>query len=74
MAVKVRHHKGKYWVFIDHKGKRKSKCIGESKRAAQQVAEKIQARIALGQFEIGEEKAQPPTLAEYAATWLNTYA
>jgi hypothetical protein len=33
MAVKVKHHKGKWWVFIDHKGKRKAKHIDSSKRA-----------------------------------------
>ena len=51
MAVKVRRKNGKWWVFIDHQGKRKAKCVGD-KRAAQQVAEKIQAKLALGQFEI----------------------
>src|SRR5215510_4806555 len=74
MAVKVRQHKGKWWVFIDHKGKRKAKCIGPSKRAAEQVAEKIAAKIALGQFEITAEKSQFPTFAEYASRWLETYA
>jgi len=34
MAVKVKQHKGKWWVFIDHKGKRKAECIGTSKRAS----------------------------------------
>jgi hypothetical protein len=34
MAVKVRQHKGKWWVFIDHKGNRKAKCVG-SKQAAE---------------------------------------
>src|SRR5216684_2285736 len=72
MAVKVRQHKGKYWVFIDHHGKRKAKCIGESKRAAQQVAEKIQAKISLGQFAIMEEKPQRPFDA-YFRNWLDTY-
>src|SRR5262245_30607009 len=74
MAVKVKQHKGKWWIFIDHKGKRKAKCVGESKRAAQQVAEKIQAKISLGQFEIIEEKDKPPTLTDYAHRWLDTYA
>src|SRR5712692_2118065 len=72
MAVKVRHHKGKYWVFIDHKGKRKAKCIGTSKRAADLVAEKIQAKISLGQFEIVEEK--PILFADSATEWLKTSA
>src|SRR5512139_3471881 len=73
MAVKVKHHKGAWWVFIDHHGKRKAKRIGASKRAAETVAEKIQAKIALGQFEVKEEK-KPPTLTEYATQWLKTYA
>ena len=74
MAVKVKHHKGKWWVFIDHHGKRKAKCVGANKRAADVVAEKIQARLALGQFDITEEKAKPPALTEYAERWLQTYA
>src|SRR5260221_3273874 len=74
MAVKVKQHKGAWWVFIDHKGKRKAKRIGASKRAAEQVAEKIQAKIALGQFEMAEEKEKPPTLTAYAEQWLQTYA
>src|SRR5262249_1258425 len=70
MAVKVKHHKGKWWVFIDHKGKRKAKCIGTSKRAAESVAEKIQAKISLGQFEIADEKVQLALFSDYAAQWL----
>ncbi len=75
MAVKVKQHKGAWWVFIDHHGKRKAKRIGTSKRAADQVAEKIQAKIALGQFEIKDEyQPQVPLFSEYATRWLETYA
>jgi integrase len=74
MAVKVRHHKGKWWVFIDHQGKRKAKCVGPSKRAAEVVAEKIQATIALGHFEIQDEKPKLPLFSEYGERWLETYA
>jgi hypothetical protein len=49
MAVKVKQHKGKWWIFIDHKGKRKTKCIGTSKRAAEEVAGKIEAKLKLGE-------------------------
>jgi len=73
MAVKVRQHKGKYWVFIDHKGKRKAKCIGTSKRAAESVAEKIEAKITLGQFEIKDERQRRP-FEVYCRNWLDTYA
>ncbi len=74
MVVKVKQHKGEWWVFIDHKGKRKAKCVGTSKRAADLVAEKIQAKISLGQFETVEEKAKPILFADYVAEWLKTYA
>src|SRR5215470_15223371 len=73
MAVKVKQHKGAWWVFIDHRGKRKAKRVGTSKRAAEQVAEKIQAKIALGQFEIVDEKAKRPFDA-YFRNWMATYA
>jgi hypothetical protein len=35
MAVKVRQHKGAWWIFIDYHGKRKAKWIESSKRAAE---------------------------------------
>ncbi len=73
MAVKVKQHKGAWWVFVDHKGKRKAKRVGTSKRAAEQVAEKIQAKIALGQFEIVDQKTTRP-FDEYFRNWLDTYA
>src|SRR5215510_10395115 len=47
MAVKVKQYKGKWWVFIDHKGKRKAKCVG-SKQAAETAAKKIEAQLILG--------------------------
>src|SRR5260221_14547175 len=72
MAVKVKQHKGAWWVFIDHQGKRKAKRVGTSKRAAEQVAEKIQAKIALGQFDIKEEQQRRPFDA-YFRNWLDTY-
>ncbi len=62
MAVKIKQHKGAWWVFIDHHGKRKAKRVGNSKRAAEQVAEKIQAKIALGQFEVVDEKKTADSL------------
>ncbi len=43
-------------MYIDHNNKRKAKYIGPSKRAADQVAEKIRAKLALGQFEITDER------------------
>ncbi len=74
MAVKVKQHKGKWWVFIDHKGKRKAKCVG-SKQAAETAAKKIEAKLTLGDFSLLEEnKPQSPTLSAYATQWVRTYA
>ena len=72
MAVKVKQRNGKWWIYIDHQGKRKAKCVGD-KRAAQQVAEQIQARLALGQFEIKDEKERR-FFDAYFQNWLDTYA
>jgi integrase len=56
MAVKVRQRKGKWWVFIDHKGTRKAKCIGESQHTARLFAEKMEAALILGQFDLKKEE------------------
>jgi integrase len=66
--------KGHGGLFVSHHGQRKAKRVGEGetgKRAARNVAEKIQARLALG----GSMTEQPttPTLADYAVSWLRSY-
>jgi integrase len=71
MAVKVKQHKGKWWVFIDHKGKRKAKCIGKSEKAAKEVAGKIEAKLKLGDFSLLEEKPARP-FDVYFRNWLDT--
>jgi hypothetical protein len=51
MGVKVRERNGAWWIFINHHGQRKAKRIGAGapgKKAAQQVAQQIAARLALG--------------------------
>jgi integrase len=71
MAVKVKQHKGKWWVFIDHKGKRKAKCVG-SKQAAEMAAKKIEAKLTLGDFSLLDDKPQRP-FDVYFRNWLDTY-
>src|SRR5215510_5743583 len=56
----------------DHKGKRTARCIGD-KRAAEQVKAKLDAKIALGEFEIDDE-AERRLFAPSFQTWLDTYA
>ena len=74
MSVIVREKvkgSGVWWLFINHRGKRKSKKIGKNKKHAKEVAEKVEARLVLGQFDIGEDEA-PPTFGEYAEIWIDT--
>jgi hypothetical protein len=75
MGVKVREKvkgSGIYWVFIDHNGKRASKCVG-SQKAADKVREIIEARIKLGQTFLPEEPKAVPTLKEYYDKFSETY-
>lgn len=74
MGVKVREKpsgSGIWWVFIDHKGKRKAKKIGRDKKLAQEVAKKIEARLVLGELDMLEEQEEigMPTLKQYVDGW-----
>ena len=74
MGVKVRQKKkGKgqpWWVFISHSGKRTSRKVGD-KRAAEVVARKIEAKLALGDFNIDKKKEKPiPLFKDCAQAWI----
>jgi len=75
MGVNVRERikgSGDWWVFINHNGWRKAKHVGTEK-AARAVAEKIQAKLTLGDFGMATEH-QVRTFAVYRDYWLRTYA
>ena len=74
MGVKIRQKGGKWYVFIKHQGRRKAKCVGDSKRAAEEVKRKLEAKLTLGELVIEDEKPSAPTLEQYAEQWLETYA
>jgi len=74
MGVKVREKpkgSGIYWIFIHHKGKRKSKKVGD-KDLANKVAKMIEAKLTLKEYDL-DEKDQAPALKEYAEIWLEDY-
>jgi len=74
MGVRVREKikdSGVFWVFISHQGKRTSRKVG-SKKAAQCIAQQIEAKLTLGKFEFAEKKPIP-TFSEYAEKWLQGY-
>jgi len=61
---------GIWWVFINHHGKRKSKKIGNDEGEAHKVAEKIKARLVLGELEVESINKKVPAFKPYAETWL----
>ena len=59
----MRKRSNKWYVVIDYHGKRKSKCVGTCE-AAEKVRREIEARLALGTFDLGDEAK--PTFAGYS--------
>ncbi len=74
MGVKVREkpiNSGIWWIFIDHRGRRKAKKIGKGKKVAENIAKKIEAKLVLGDMRLVEKKqVTTPTFQEYAQTWI----
>lgn len=51
----VREKDGAWWIFVNHQGRRKAKRVGpgdSGKTAARKAAEKIQAKLVLGDLRI----------------------
>ena len=73
MRVRVRQKaKGKgnpWWVFISHNGKRTSRKVGD-KKATEEVASTIRAKLKLGEFDFEQPKLTP-TFKEHAELWLS---
>ena len=58
MGVQVKEWKGVWWIFVNHQGQQKAKRMGEGKtghRVALTAAEKIHARLVLGDLSLLEE-------------------
>lgn len=78
MGVIVRQKikgKGKpWWVFVTHNGRRTSRRVGD-KKAAEDVASTIRAKLKLGDFEFEEkQKRVIPTFKLYAEAFMDTYS
>jgi integrase len=72
VSVKVRQRNGSWWIFIDHRGKRKAKKV-RTEKTARDVAAKLQARLILG--DIGflsdpQPTVEEPTFGKFANDWL----
>jgi integrase len=74
MGVKIRKRRGKWYIVIDYKGRRKSKCIGVSKSVAEDVRRKVEAKLALGDLGVFADESEAVTFGAYAEKWLKEYA
>jgi integrase len=77
VSVKVRQRNGTWWLFVDHRGRRKAKKIGRgaaAKRLAEAAAIKIQARLLDGDLGVLDAAPAPvPTFAAVYQEWLAKY-
>jgi len=62
---------GIWWVFVAHHGKRTSRKVGD-KKAAEEVARKIQAKLTLDES-LPERKPPTPILADYYLGFKKNY-
>src|SRR5215469_5703847 len=68
MAVRVKFHKGSWWIFVDHHGHRRAKKVGD-RATALTVAREIRERLVLGDLSL--LKVGGDTLEKYGRAWLN---
>jgi len=77
MGVKVRWYRAAYWIFVNHKNRRKSKRIGDNKGVAETVAARVQLRLTEGDLSVlsePEPSDAPILLRAYVAQWLTQSA
>jgi integrase len=75
VGVSVRKKEGKWYVFVNHNGQRRAKCIGDNRAAAVQVKRVLEAKLAMGDMGIFSEVSPPvPTFGDYADVWLKDHA
>ena len=68
MGVKVRERKpGEWWIYIDHKGKRKAVKVG-SEKAATAAVPKIEEGLSTGKLNLNDLNGKT-TFGDYAGKW-----
>ena len=76
MGVTVRQKKpGKdnpWWIFVNHQGKRKAKCVGDRK-TAENVAAELRIRLSPSGLGLDTLPRAVPLFKDYAKQWLETY-
>jgi integrase len=74
MGVKIRKRGGKWYVFVNYHGRRKAKCVGQSRELAEQVRRQLEAKLALGDLALFDSDDKIQTFGIYADKWLKGYA
>ena len=74
MGIKLRKKNNKWYVFVNYRGRRKAKCIGVSRQAAEEVRAKLEAKLKLGDLGFFEEPKKEITFEQYAERWLRRHA
>ena len=77
MSAKVQFDRGAWWVITHHEGKRRRRRLGPSKadkRAAEEIAKKINAAIALGTFAPDRPREKPLPCDAQLRRWHETYS
>ena len=74
MSAKVRKWKGAWWVFVHHRGTRRTRKIGSretDRRRAERIALEVNAAITAGTYSTHEPAPLP--CDETLRSWLSTY-
>jgi integrase len=74
MGVKIRKLRGKWYLVIDYRGKRKTRVIGSDRKIAEEVRRQVEAKLALGIWIFDSGRPATPTFGAYADEWLKDYA
>jgi integrase len=70
MGVKIKFHKGAWWLFINFQGRRRAKKIGDRETAVR-AAQRMREALVAGALRL-PEKAPEETVDVYAREWLRS--
>lgn len=73
MGVRVRRHKGQYYLFVNLGNRRKAHPAGTDRRVADSAAAKLRKAILRGEYRIPDAAPRSDTFAELARDWLARY-
>jgi len=75
MGVKIRKKGKKFYVFVNYHGRRKAKCVGDSRAVAEQVKRVLEAKLALGDLGVfGADASKVWRFGAYSDAWMKDYA